>query len=456
MSEHEKPSGLPPEAAIVKQSYPAAGISNKFKENFGVNRAFTAAVIAFCCLVIVGAVFFFIHSAPPDTITISSGPEGSSFYTNAVKYATYLARQGIKLKILTSEGSLENLQRLENSKDKVDVGFVQGGVTNETMDDLVSLGSIAYEPLLVFYQGAPVDTLSGLAGKRLAIGPVGSGTRTLVLTLLGANGINPGGSTVFMDWEPAKSSQALLDGTVDATFLMSEDASTAILRELLRSTNVHLFNFTQAEAYTRRFGFLSTLKLPQGSIDLGKNIPTHDVLLIGPTVELIARKGLHPALSDLLLEAAQQVHGKASLLQHKGEFPASIQHDFPISADAARFYKSGTSFFYHYLPFWLASLTSRIVVVFIPTIVVLVPILRSIPHFYVWRINRQYRALLALERELYKQPDFGKRQSLLTRLDEIERTVNKMKVPTFVANQFYSLRQHIDFVRHIMSLQSPH
>jgi hypothetical protein len=161
-------------------------------------------------------------------------------------------------------------------------------------------------------------------------------------------------------------------------------------------------------------------------------------------------------LSDLLLEAAQQVHGKASLLQHKGEFPASIQHDFPISADAARFYKSGTSFFYHYLPFWLASLTSRIVVVFIPTIVVLVPILRSIPHFYLWRINRQYRALLALERELYKQPDFGKRQSLLKRLDEIERAVNKMKVPTFVANQFYSLRQHIDFVRHIMSIQSPH
>ena len=445
MSEPEKSNG--PSAAVTKQFNSSPGISNKFRENFGVNRAFTAAVIAFCGLVIAGAVFFFIHSAPPDTITISSGPEGSSFYSNAVKYATCLARQGIKLKILTSEGSFENLERLENATNKVDVGFVQGGVTNETMNKLVSLGSIAYEPLLIFYRGATVDTLSGLAGKRLAIGPVGSGTRTLVLSLLGANGISPGGATAFVDWEPAKSSQGLLDGTVDGIFLMSEDASTAILRELLRSTNVHLFNFTQAEAYTRRFNFLSTLKLPQGAIDLGKNIPAQDVYLVGPTVELVARKGLHPALSDVLLEAAQEVHGKASLLQHKGEFPAPIQHDLPISADAARFYKSGASFFYHYLPFWLASLTSRIVVVFIPMVVVLFPIIKSIPHFYIWRINRQYRALIVLERELSREPDAEKRRSLLKRLDEIERTVNKMKVPTFVANLYYSLRQHIDFVR---------
>jgi TRAP-type uncharacterized transport system substrate-binding protein len=428
-------------------------------ESFGISRAVAVGVIFFSCLVLIGAVFFFVHSAPPSTITITSGPEGSIFYTNAFKYSNILARQGVKLKILTSHGSLDNLQRLDDPSFKTDVGFVQGGVTNGTTDKLVSLGSISYQPLLVFYRGVPIESLSDLTGKRLAIGPVGSGTRTLVLTLLGANGIKPGESTTLLDWESQESSKALLDGTVDAVFLMGEDASAAIMRKLLLATNIHLLNFAQAEAYTRRFSYLSVLKLPQGAIDFGKNIPTNDVYLIGPTVELIARKNLHPALSDLLLETAREVHGNATLLQRKSEFPAPIEHDFHISADAARFYRSGTSFFYRYLPFWLASLTSRIVVVFVPMIVILIPILRSIPHLYRWRIQsriyRWYRALLVLERELFKEPESEKRQHLLKRLDEIEKAVNKMKVPAFFANQFYGLRGHIDFVRQIMSNKSP-
>jgi len=195
------------------------------------------------------------------------------------------------------------------------------------------------------------------------------------------------------------------------------------------------------------------LELPQGSIDVGKNLPAQDVHLIGPTVELVARKHLHPALSDLLLDAAREVHGKASLLQRKGEFPAPLEHDFRISVDAARFYKSGKTFFYRYLPFWLASLTSRIVVVFVPMIVVLIPLLRSIPPFFRWRVRsriyRWYRSLLSLERELLEASDSGKREEMLKRLDEIERTVNRMNVPASFADQFYGLRGHIEFVRRL-------
>ena len=428
-------------------------------EIFGVGRAATFAVIIFSGLVLISAVFFFVHSAPPGTITITTGPEGSIFYTNASKYSIFLARQSMKLNILTSAGSLENLQRLSNPAFKVDVGFVQGGITNGATDQLVSLGSISYQPLLVFYRGTPIESLADLAGKRLAIGPVGSGTRDLVLTLLGANGIKPGESTTLLNWDSQKSSNALLDGNIDAVFLMGEDASAATMRKLLLTTDIHLLNFKQAEAYTRRFSYLSVLKLPQGGIDLGKNIPAQDVYLIGPTVELVARKDLHPALSDLLLEAALDAHGKATLLQHKGEFPAPIEHDFHISADAVRFYKSGSGFFYRHLPFWLASLTSRIVVVFIPTIVVLVPVLRSIPQLYRWRIQsrirRWYRALLILEKELFKGPGSERRQGLLKRLDEIETAVNQMKVPAFLADQYYGLRGHIDFVRQVMSNKLP-
>jgi hypothetical protein len=458
MSQSKTPGTSPP-AAAGKCLFPGPNFVTMFTESFGISRAGTLVVLLLVGLILIGAVFFFVRSAPPKTITITSGPDGSIFFTNAVKYSKSLLPQGVKLNILTSHGSLENLQRLEDPSAKVDVGFVQGGITNGDSSQLVSLGSISYQPLLVFCRGAAVDSLADLAGKRLAIGPVGSGTRTLVLTLLGANGIKPGEATTLLDWESAASAEALQNGTVDAIFLMGEDASAATMRKLLLAPDIHLMNFTQAEAYTRRFSYLSVLKFPQGGIDLGKNIPAHDVYLIGPTVELIARNNLHPALSDLLLEAAQNAHGNATLLQHLHEFPAPIEHDFSISADASRFYKSGKGFLYSYLPFWLASLTRRIVVVFIPMVVIMIPILRSIPHLYRWRnqqrIYRWYRSLLVLEKEMFREPDLEKRRRLLKRLDEIQKEVNKMKVPAFLADQFYGLRGHIDFVRQMMSEPPP-
>jgi hypothetical protein len=232
---------------------------------------------------------------------------------------------------------------------------------------------------------------------------------------------------------------------------MGDSASVQNMSTLLRTDGVHLFDFTQADGYTRRISYLNKLELPKGSIDFGKNIPSHDVTLIGPTVELIARPDLHPALSDLLIEAAQQVHGNASLLRRRGEFPSPLEHEIPISSDANRYYKSGKSFLYRYLPFWMASLVNRIIVVFVPMIVVLIPGLRFIPVIFRWRIRlrifRWYRALLALEQDLVAEMSPELKEELLARLDRIEEAANKMKVPASFAEQFYVLRGHIAFVR---------
>ena len=431
------------------------GLLTLITEVFGISRTVSISVFSFVGLVVLAAIFYSVASAPPTTLTITSGPEGSIFYTNACKYAANLARYGVTAKVLPSHGSLENLQRLSDPTFRVDVGLVQGGVTNAAMDKLFSLGSISHQPLLVFSRVASLELLSGLAGKRVVVGPEGSGTRSLALALLDANGIKVGGTNTLLDWEPKVAYQALIEGRVDAVFLMGEDASSDVLRALLRSPDIHLFNFKQAVAYSRRLTFLSVLELPEGSMDFGKNIPSHEISLIGPTVELVARPGLHPAISDLLLDAAREVHGKPTLLQRKGEFPAPLEHDFPISPDATRFYKSGKTFFYRYLPFWLASFTSRVVLVFLPMVVVMIPLVRSIPHLYFWRVRtliyRWYRALLAVERELLHAAEPPNGPRLIKRLDEIERAVNKMRIPASYADQFYSLRGHIDFVRNLVA-----
>ncbi len=423
-----------------------------FTDTFGLSRITATITFGLLTGILIFACFWFFRSAPPSTITITSGPPGSSFATNAFKYSRILASNGITLKILPSRGSLENLQRLTNPSFRVDIGFVQGGVTNGPDDrKLFSLGSVSYQPLMVFYRGTNVNLLSDFKGKRLAVGSPGSGTRTLALMLLQLNGIESVGTTALLDLEAEDAVKALVEGTVDAVFLMGESASPQSMRRLLLTDGIQIFDFTQADGYTRRISYLNKLELPKGSIDFGKNIPSHDVYVIGPTVELLGRQKLHPALIDLLIETAQEVHGGASLLKRKGEFPAPMEHDLPISAEASRYYKSGKSFLYRSLPFRLASFVNRVLVAFVPMVVLLIPGLRLLPFILGLRVRlhiyRWYRALLGLERELLRELTPEKRQELLKRLEHIEESVNKMKVPASFADQFYALRGDIGFVR---------
>jgi TRAP-type uncharacterized transport system substrate-binding protein len=428
-------------------------VQQMFAETFGIGPIASLATIIFVSLVIIIAVFWFFHSAPPNTIIFTSGDDGTSFQRNAEKYAKILARSGVKMKILPSEGSLENLERLKNPSFKVDVGFVQTGVAKgQDIDKLVSLGSISYEPLHIFYRSdKPFDILSQFTGKRLAIGENGTGTQVLALELLAMNGIKPGGSTTLLEMDDDEAEAALLAGKIDAAFMMSDSASSKTVHVLLIKPGIRLFDFSQADAYTHRITYLHKTVLPKGSIDFGKNIPDHDISLVSPTVELIARADLHPALSDLLLEAATEVHSRAGLTHRRGEFPAPHEHEYRISADASRFYKSGKSFLYRYMPFRLASLLNRILVVFVPMILVLIPGMRSIPAIYRWqirlRIFRWYRALMVLESDMASSPTPGKGEEIMRRLEHIEKAVNKMKVPVSFAGQFYGLRGHIGFVR---------
>lgn len=435
------------------------GVLSTFTETFGLSRSVAIAAVIFIIVVVLAAVFWSIRSSPPHTLTITSGPPGSSYQRYAERYQQILGSNGVTVKILPSEGSMQNLERLADARFSVDVGFVQTGESSPEIKSgkqLFSLGSIAHQPLFIFYRSStPVNLLSGFVGKKLAVGPPGSGTRTLAQILLETNGVNPGGATEFLDLDTDQAGKELTDGKIDAVFLMGDSASLQTMKTLLHAPGVQLFDFVQADAYTRRFTFLTRLQLPEGSIDLGRDIPAHDVNLVGPTVELISRARLHPALCDLLLEAAKEVHGKPNLLQRRGEFPTPLEHDFKISAEATRFYQSGKKFLYRSLPFWLASLVNHIVVAFLPMVLVLVPGLKLIPTVYKWRIQlhiyRWYRGLLRLEREL--NVPGAKTDELRKRLDRIEQSVNRMKVPASFASQFYGLREHIGFVRERLEAQ---
>ena len=397
-------------------------------------------------------VFAFMHVAVPNTLTITSGPEGSSFNRNAEKYKKILARDGVTLKILLSDGSTENLKRLTSPLNAVDVGFVLGGEVKETkVNALMSLGSVNYQPLLIFYHGKVRHFLSEFQGAKLDIGAPGSGTRTLSLELLKANGIEPTGESSFIEVDAKDPENDLKDNSVDAIFLMGDSTSSETLRRLLRTPEIHLFDVSQADAYIRRIGYLSKLVLPKGSLDFGKNLPSEDLNLIAPTVELIARDNLHPALSDLLLEAAREVHSGPGLFRKRGEFPVPLEHEFRLSPDAARYYASGKSFLYRTFPFWLASLIARALAVLVPLALLVIPGVKIAPAIYRWRvesrIHRWYKVLLDLERDVFASKTPQRRVELLRQLDDIEASVNRIVVPASFGDMFYGLRGHVDFVR---------
>jgi len=415
--------------------------------------ATTAAPFVLAFLVAALVTVHFLRPAPPTTLTITSGPDGSSFRRYADRYRQILARNGVTLRVLPSEGSQQNLHRLLDPSSPADIGFVQGGLADpDHIDGLVSLGSLFYEPLYVVYRApAPMRHLSELRGQRIAIGPDGSGTHALALSLLGANGIGGKEAAHLNDLGGADAVRALLDHRIDAAFVMSDSADAQDVRTLLHSADVRIFDCTEADGYLRHFRYLSKLDLDPGTFDLGADIPPAHLTLLASTVELVARSGLHPALSDLLIEAAREVHGRAGLLRTAGEFPAPREHEYPISDDAARFYKSGKSLSYRYMPFWLASLVDRILVVLVPSIIVLVPALRLIPALYNWRvrrrIHRRYADLMSLERATLMDNTDEERAAILTRLEDIEQAVITMKIPPAFANQLYVLREHMRLVR---------
>jgi TRAP-type uncharacterized transport system substrate-binding protein len=403
----------------------------------------------------------FIKPAPPDRLLVSTGGEAGAYLRFAARYKDVLARYGVELVALPSAGATENLQRLRDPNFEVDAAFIQGGTARPGEDDeLVSLGDFYHEPLWVFHREAALrggDKLLDLKGKRIAVGGAGSGTQHLALELLAANGIDAG-NTKLVESGGLGLVDSLQKGEVDAVFVVGPTQS-ALIWTLLYTPGVRLMSLTHAEAYARRFPHLVRLVLPRGAIDLVEDIPPQDVQLVSPTATLLLRDGTHPALIDLLMQAASEVHGEHGVFQKPGEFPRAGHSVFPLSKEAARYYKSGKPFLQRYLPFWAATLIDRMVVMVVPLLAVLIPLFKFAPQIYGWRVRsriyRRYGELKFLENEISENPAAHSRAEWLEKLDRIEADASHIRTPLTFSDMLYTLRVHIDLVRDMIQRRTP-
>ncbi len=409
--------------------------------------------IIFLVIIVAGlwAAIAALSPLPPRTVIMATGPEGSTDFEIGKRYIQLLAHQGIKLQQLSTPGDLDILARLRDPQSRVEVGFLQSGITNEKESpDLESLGTVFYEPLWFFYRGAnPGRRLEGLRGRKISIGPEGSGTRALALELLAKNGIDQK-LAQFLSFTPREAGEKLLEGEIDAAMMVASWDSP-VVRRLLSDKNIKLMSFLRTDAYIALYPYLNKLIVPAGVGDLAENLPPTDVILIAPKASLVVRKDLHPAIQFLLLDAAAKIHSGPGIFQKSGQFPAAESIDLPLSEEANQFYKSGRPFLQRHLPFWLAVLIDRLIILLIPLFGVIYPLLRLMPALYGWemrwRIFRLYRELRTLEKDLDSRAagqDIGDLNGWLERLEE---KANRLRVPLFYANQLYTLRVHISVVR---------
>lgn len=403
-------------------------------------------------IAVAGVGVWIARSSPPRTLVMATGPAGRVLTDYAEQYKAILAQSGIKLKLRSTAGTLENLQLLSEPGSGVDVAFLSAGTTDpDKSPGLRTLGTVSMDEVWFFYRdldSSKGDLGEALHGKRLSIGPSGSESRVVALALLKLNGIDSS-TTELLGLSRQEAMESLRLGDIQAAlFVASADAP--LIRELLADPKINLLSFKRAAAYVALYPYLTRLTIPEGVGNLALNRPPYDVQTLGAPVSLVVRANMHPALQSLLLDAASQIHSGPGMFNAANQFPAAQAIDLPLSEPARQYYKSGRPFLQRYMPFWLAVLVSQLLIAAIPLLGIFFPLMRLTPTLYSWlmqrRILRLYNELDSVEIDLETKPDV-ERALLRERLEELEQRVSHMHIPVAFAPTLYTLREHINLVR---------
>lgn len=396
-------------------------------------------------------VFTYLEPPPPKRLTITTGGESGAYFAYGKRYAQEFRKHGITLEVVPSKGSVENLERLSAADPKIMIGLMQSGIGDaQATPQLESLASVAFEPIWVFYrpksESERITTLVPLMGKRIAIGPEGSGTRVAARKLLGISEITEKNAQ-FSEQSGSDAVQAVMNGAIDAAFIVAAADAPSVVQAL--SSGLQAVSFDRADAYVRLLPWLSKVTLPRGVINLAKDLPRQDVHLIASSANLVVNKELHPAIAFLLMDVAADVHKSPTIANGLKEFPSERALDFPQSSESQRYFKTGRPFLQRYLPFWLANLLERLSVTLLPALAIVIPLVQFLPKLLDWR---QKSHLLQLYHEIDQLDVRGElnatnRAGALAHLDRIESAMAKMKNGPAHYIDGYNLKSHLDMMR---------
>lgn len=424
---------------------------DKFMNFFSAPRRLTLCVIGTCVVIIVA--FIVANPAPPKVITIATGAEGGIYRLFGEEYREFFAKRGIDLKLMPTKGAQENSELILDPNSPVDIAFIQSGLLDpKNARQIESLGSIAYEPIWLFYrshmENDSVKKLIDLSHRKIGIGEKGSGTYTEVMHLLSLTGLAQDAHLISQP--TADGVRAIRQGELDALFLI-QNLESQNVQTLIEDPNLRLANFIRAKAYVKRMPYLEALSIPMGSLDLKRNFPDQDTQLVATTTELVIKKQLHPAIQMLFLQAAREINGKETFFSRRGEFPSFRTSGLIESSQASLYYDKGLPFLMNYLPFSLAEVIHRLVFLILPLLAIAFPIVQYVPQL--WdkymrnRINKVYSSLKSLENDITNSKNPDQYIDFTARLNKISQEALVLRHSQDHHLEYYTLRGHIDYVR---------
>jgi TRAP-type uncharacterized transport system substrate-binding protein len=402
---------------------------------------------------LVGALFYFAAPPPPMHARMATGSVAGGYHAFGERLRAELELHGFTLELIESAGSEDNLAKLGSGE--VELALVQSGqeltLTDEQRSKLSGLGVMYREPLWLFMgEKVKFDRLSDLMKLRLAIGSHGSGTQAVTAALFTANRIEPAEHADH--WQQLggrRAADALIAGELDAAFFVGP-AENALIQRLAAEPKLRLTSLHRTDAYLARLPYLSQLHVAEGMLDMAQNTPDRDIVTLGPVATLVAGETFHSSLTPLILEAAKTVLKNGSLLDPAGSYPARPPLSLAILDQAEYYYAKGLPILQRYLPFRIASLADRYIILAIPLLVLLFPLFKAIGPIYQWRIRariyRWYKHLRDIDQQLYKGNLDSDIAGKIEHLEKLEDELAQVEVPLSYSNELYELHMHLRYM----------
>ena len=431
---------------VIQDEIKAVG--EQFRESKTILAAF---------LVCLAGLIAYLQPFPDRHIYIGSSYQGGDWYQMAEASAKFLSEKGLDGQVVVTKGAVDNVNRLIDPADPVNAAYTYGITLDEAQRErVVSLGSISYEPIWVFYRKSrmgTLDSLRDLLRHRVALGPKGSGSYAVASKIMKIYEVDIAGHDNFIPDDFENSARRFMEGSADALIIVST-AWDPIVQTLMRTPGVELMNFKNAEAFDKKDNSLESVRLPAGSISIYPQIPVQDVSLVATTTSVVVKKEMHPDLQLALLMTMKKMNRASENLffARRNEFPAYVDPAVPISQVAAKFYDYGPPQAMRYLPFWIAGFVDRAWLLLLGLVAIFYPLSKLNLHVrklrFVVHERPLYEELLEIDKRVSTRILSAEEKiAIHKRLDSINRHAVEHTIPIGEEPHYFDLVMAIDLIR---------
>lgn len=396
---------------------------------------------------------YVVRPFPPRTVTMATGQPHSSQDDVGQHYRAFFARRGVELRLVGTNGPVDNVGKLASGE--VEAAFAIGGIAVPDDRGIVSLGSVEFEPLWLFHRGEPStgdDPFAAFAGKRLSIGPVGSGTHEVVRSLVKGHRLDAtAGQVTFVEMPVQEAAEALRAGRIEGMFLFA-DMDSRLLQGLLDDPAVHPWDFRTAKAIATRLRHATAVVYPMGASSLNPLRPDRDINLVATNTKVLVRDDLHPAIQYLFMMAATDFYNNTHVHFDRDDgFPDFLDHDVRKSEVATKYIEHHSIALERTFPFWVASFLDRAWLLIAALAAVLLPLARLVPEYRKFHfrseVEDRYRDLRRIERKLRTAGSESDVRQARAEFEAVERDIDGLWVPSGLTDRYYLLVAAMDALR---------